>query len=199
MKSAALERQLGKLDEALQTLQEAIAKYPQFDKLHMMRGQILEDRGEVVQARAAYAQGCRLCAKSIPLWILSARLEEKAGVTIKARSLLEKARLYNAKNDELWAESIRIEERGGSTQQAKSILARGKFTLFHNASRGIDANDRTGSNARMPHVTITLVDGNFHGVACPAKGSVRRRHQESRRASGGHCRCGEVVLGREED
>jgi pre-mRNA-processing factor 6 len=129
MKSAALERQLGKLDEALQTLQEAIAKYPQFDKLHMMRGQILEDRGEVVQARAAYAQGCRSCAKSIPLWILSARLEEKAGVTIKARSLLEKARLYNAKNDELWAESIRIEERGGSTQQAKSILARGEFTV----------------------------------------------------------------------
>jgi pre-mRNA-processing factor 6 len=129
MKSAALERQLGKLDEALQTLQEAIAKYPQFDKLHMMRGQILEDRGEVVQARAAYSQGCRSCAKSIPLWILSARLEEKAGVTIKARSLLEKARLYNAKNDELWAESIRIEERGGSTQQAKSILARGEFTV----------------------------------------------------------------------
>ncbi len=129
MKSAVLERQLGKLDDALKTLQEAITKYPGFDKLHMIRGQILDSRGETVAARAAYAQGCKSCPKSIPLWILSARLEEKAGVIIKARGLLEKARLFNPKNDELWTESIRIEERSGSTQQAKSVLARGE-SLF---------------------------------------------------------------------
>ena len=115
------------LDEALKTLEEAIAKYPHFDKLHLIRGQILDSRGETVNARSAFAQGCRSCPKSIPLWILSARLEEKAGVTIKARSLLEKARLYNAKNDELWTESIRVEERAGGAQQAKSLL--GKFSL----------------------------------------------------------------------
>jgi len=126
MKSAVLERQLGRLDDALNTLQEAIAKYPAFDKLHIIRGQIFTSRGETVQARSAYAQGCKACPKSIPLWILSARLEEKAGVIIKARGLLEKARLFNPKNDELWAESIRIEERAGSTQQAKSVLARGE-------------------------------------------------------------------------
>ncbi|KAK8864243.1 hypothetical protein IAR55_001489 [Kwoniella newhampshirensis] len=124
MKSAVLQRQLGQLEEALKTLERAIAKFPSFDKLHMVRGQIYESRKEVANARNAYAQGCKACPKSIPLWILSARLEEKAGVTIKARSLLEKARLYNAKNDELWAESVRIEERAGSTQQAKSLLAR---------------------------------------------------------------------------
>ncbi|RSH81568.1 hypothetical protein EHS25_006190 [Saitozyma podzolica] len=124
MKSAVLERQLGLLDEALKTLEQAIAKFPNFDKLHMIRGQIYESRNEVPQARQAYAQGCKACSKSIPLWILSARLEEKAGVTIKARSLLERARLYNPKNDELWAESIKIEERAGGMQQAKSLLAR---------------------------------------------------------------------------
>jgi pre-mRNA-processing factor 6 len=129
MKSAVLERQLGLLDEALKTLEQAIAKFPSFDKLHMIRGQIYESRNEVPQARQAYAQGCKACSKSIPLWILSARLEEKAGVTIKARSLLERARLYNPKNDELWAESIKIEERAGGMQQAKSLLARGKWTL----------------------------------------------------------------------
>jgi pre-mRNA-processing factor 6 len=128
-----LERQLGMLDEALKTLEEAILKYPSFDKLHMIRGQILTSRNEVVPARAAYAQGCRSCPKSVPLWILSARLEEKAGVTIKARSLLERGRLYNPKDDELWTESIRIEERAGSTAQAKSLLARGK-TMFCIAS-----------------------------------------------------------------
>ncbi|BEJ14887.1 hypothetical protein CspHIS471_0406540 [Cutaneotrichosporon sp. HIS471] len=124
MKSAVLERQLGKLDDALKTLQEAIGKYPQFDKLHMIRGQVLEQKGDIPGARAAYAQGCRACPKSVPLWILAARLEEKAGVVIKARSLLEKARLHNPKNDQLWAESIKMEERAGSAQQAKAVLSR---------------------------------------------------------------------------
>ncbi|ORY32595.1 PRP1 splicing factor, N-terminal-domain-containing protein [Naematelia encephala] len=124
MKSAVLERQLGKLDEALVTLEQAIAKYPHFDKLHMIRGQIYSDRNEVVNARNAYAQGCKACPKSIPLWILSSRLEEKAGVIIKARALLEKGRLYNPKNDELWAASVRMEERTGGPQQAKTLLAR---------------------------------------------------------------------------
>ncbi|KAL1405398.1 U4/U6 x U5 tri-snRNP complex subunit Prp1 [Vanrija albida] len=124
MKSAVLERQLGRLDDAIATLNEAIKRFPQFDKLHMIKGQILESKGDVAGARAAYAQGTRSNPKSVPLWILSARLEEKAGVTIKARSLLEKARLHNQKNDELWAESIKIEERAGSTQQAKSLLSR---------------------------------------------------------------------------
>lgn len=130
MKSAVLERQLGNLDSALIILEEAITKFPTFDKLHMIRGQIYTSQNNIVQARAAYAQGCKACQKSIPLWILAARLEEKAGVTIKARSLLEKARLYNQKNDELWAESIGIEERTAGTQQAKSLLARGKLFFF---------------------------------------------------------------------
>jgi len=129
MKSAILERQLGLLDEALQTLSEAIAKFPAFDKLHMIRGQIFTSKNDVSQARAVYAQGCKSCPRSIPLWILSSRLEEKAGVIIKARGLLEKARLFNPKNDELWAESVRIEERTGSAQQAKSLLARGMSSV----------------------------------------------------------------------
>lgn len=124
MKSAVLERQLGKLDDALKTLEEAIGRFPKFDKLHMIRGQILEQKGDVAGARAAYAQGCRACPKSVPLWILAARLEEEAGVIIKARSLLEKARLHNPKNDELWSESIKIEERAGAPQQAKAVLSR---------------------------------------------------------------------------
>ncbi|RSH79749.1 uncharacterized protein EHS24_009405 [Apiotrichum porosum] len=124
MKSAVLERQLGLLDEALKTLDEAIRRFPSFDKLHMIKGQILDQKGDIPAARTAYAQGCRSCPKSVPLWILSARLEEKAGVTIKARSLLEKGRLYSPKNDILWAESVKIEERAGSTQQAKSLLSR---------------------------------------------------------------------------
>jgi pre-mRNA-processing factor 6 len=193
MKSAVLERQLGRLDDALNTLQEAIAKYPSFDKLHIIRGQIFTSRGETVQARNAYAQGCKACPKSIPLWILSARLEEKAGVIIKARGLLEKARLFNPKNDELWAESIRIEERAGSTQQAKSVLARGESSLYRARS------ELTRSNARMPDLADSMGHGYLHGATTTTQRSIRRRAQEGGRAPRGHHRCGASVLGRTQD
>lgn len=121
-----LERQIGKLDEALQTLEEAIKKFPTFDKLYMIKGQIHEERNELPQAREAYAKGVKACPKSVPLWLLSSRLEEKAGITIKSRALLEKARMQNPKNEKLWAESVKVEERAGSAGQAKVMLARGK-------------------------------------------------------------------------
>jgi pre-mRNA-processing factor 6 len=149
MKSAQLERQLGKLDEALKTLEDAIKKFPQFDKLHMIRGQIYDSRGDIPAARQAYAQGCRSCPKSVPLWILSARLEIKAGVIIKARSLLERARLSNPKNDELWAESIKIEEKASGPQQAKSLLARGEFIYQSIGSSGSLLIDQQCRN--VPH------------------------------------------------
>lgn len=172
MKSAVLLRQLGKLDEALSTLEVAIKKFASFDKLHMIRGQIYESRNEVALARNAYAQGCRSCPKSIPLWILSARLEEKAGVTIKARALLEKARLHNPKNDELWAESIKIEERTGSPQQAKSVLARGKYHFISSLSCDL-LTASFYSNARMPRLSSSLVHGHLHGDSSTKKRSFR--------------------------
>lgn len=125
MKSAVLERQQGNVDAALKTLDEGIAKFPTFDKLYMIKGQIFQDRGEVALARETYARAVKVCPKSVPLWILASRLEEAAGVVIKARSLLEKARLVNPKEAELWEESVRVEERAGSVAQARNVLARG--------------------------------------------------------------------------
>jgi pre-mRNA-processing factor 6 len=141
MKSAALSRQLGKIDDALKTLDTAIAKFPHFAKFYMMRGQMLQDnKSDRSGAREAYAKGVKACPKSVPLWILSARLEEEAGVTIKARALLERARLLNPKKqipnskdfdtsdvEQLWAEAIRLEDRHGGPTQAKGVLARGEF------------------------------------------------------------------------
>lgn len=126
MKSVLLERQQGYLDSALSTLAEGLIKFPSFDKLYMIKGQIHESLSQIPQAREAYAKGVKACPHSIPLWILSSRLEEKAGITIKARSLLEKARLLNPKEPLLWEESVRVEERAGSSAQAKAVLARGQ-------------------------------------------------------------------------
>lgn len=124
MKSAVFERQHGTAADALLTVNEAIAKFPNFDKLYMTKGQLLTSEGDISGARETYAAGVKRCPNSIPLWILSSRLEESAGLAIKSRAILEKARLYNKKSDEIWMESVKVEERAGNIAQAKSLMAR---------------------------------------------------------------------------
>ncbi|KAF8930966.1 hypothetical protein BGZ52_000268 [Haplosporangium bisporale] len=106
VKSAVLERQLGKITEAVQLLDQGLEKYPTADKLWMIRGQILVDRGDNQKARENYVKALKSCPKSVPLWILYARLEDKAGLLVKARSLLERGRILNPKTPELWYISI---------------------------------------------------------------------------------------------
>ncbi|KAK9898421.1 hypothetical protein P389DRAFT_166923 [Cystobasidium minutum MCA 4210] len=125
MKSAVFERQHSTLDEALNTVNEALVKFPTFDKLYMIKGQILQSKGDKSGARETYALGVKKCPNSVPLWILSARLEEESGLAIKARALLERARFHNKKSDEIWLESVRVEERAGNIAQAKSLMSRG--------------------------------------------------------------------------
>lgn len=124
MKNADFERRHGSVDEALKIVEQALVKFPTADKLYMIKGQILEGKGEVAAAREAYTTGTRKCPRSVPLWILLSRLEEKAGLAIKARAIMERARHANPKSDVLWAESCAIEERSGGTAQAKNMMAR---------------------------------------------------------------------------
>jgi pre-mRNA-processing factor 6 len=123
-KSVVLERELGDNQRALGLVNQALAIYPKFDKLWMMKGQIFEDLGKVVGAREAYSNGIKNCPKSIPLWILAARLEVKASVVGKARTILDQGRLRNPKDPQLWAESIRIEINAKNDHHAKNLLAK---------------------------------------------------------------------------
>jgi pre-mRNA-processing factor 6 len=138
MKSALLERECGNFDGALDLLEQGILRYPTFAKMYMMGGQICsedlkKDRESLDRARKFYQRGLQNCPKSVVLWCLASRLEEKvadygagsasAGVT-KARSLLELARLKNPKNAELWVEAIRLERRAGNDKLAVSLMAR---------------------------------------------------------------------------
>ncbi|KAF9525583.1 PRP1 splicing factor, N-terminal-domain-containing protein [Crepidotus variabilis] len=124
MKSAVFERQQGQLDAALQTLEQAIKKFPKFAKLYMIQGQIHQDQHRILAARASFAAGLKSCAKEPTLWTLASGLEEADGKSIKARALLEKARLVNPANELLWAESVGVEERSGGAVQAKAMLSR---------------------------------------------------------------------------
>ncbi|KAJ3045896.1 hypothetical protein HDV00_006162 [Rhizophlyctis rosea] len=125
MKSAVLERQLGNADEALALCDQALAKFPTFEKLWMIKGQVLEfDKGDVAAARETYAKGLKAVPKSSTLWLLASRLEEAAGRPNQARATLEKARLLNPKVPELWCEAVRVEFRAGNTAMAKALLAK---------------------------------------------------------------------------
>lgn len=107
-------------------------------KLWMMRGQIEEQTAAAATAagdsagataalelaRSYYSEGRKLVPKSIPLWLLSARLELAAGNMTRARSLLEKARAKNPKCPELWREGCRVELTAGQEPKAKAMMAK---------------------------------------------------------------------------
>lgn len=124
MKSAVFERQHGNIPRALETISTALQKFPKFDKLYMIQGQIHQSSKAYPAARASFAAGVKACPKRPTLWILASRLEEADGKSIKARALLEKARLVNPSTDVLWAESVGVEQRSGGEAQAKAMLAR---------------------------------------------------------------------------
>lgn len=149
MKSALLEWEVGEFDAERKMLEEGLRRYPEFDKMWMMLGQMevrarargqggrrpcpssadglcgaQEERGGDVAARDAYRQGLRNCPTSVPLWQLAARLELRTNGVVKARTLLELARLKNPKSDQLWLEAVRVEQEHGDGKLAASLMAK---------------------------------------------------------------------------
>lgn len=125
MKSALLERQCHKYQEALALLDEGISKYRKFPKLYLMAGQICSENLKLFdRARSFYQNGIQNCHNSFLLWKHASSLEEQRTSVMKARSLLELARLKNSYNPELWLESIRLEKRAGNDKQASTLMAK---------------------------------------------------------------------------
>lgn len=65
MKSIVLERQFKNFGDALVMLDKAVTKFPQFDKLWMIKAQIHDLQGDMTCAREALTKGVRL-----PNWTL---------------------------------------------------------------------------------------------------------------------------------
>ncbi|RCH94086.1 Pre-mRNA-processing factor 6 [Rhizopus azygosporus] len=124
MKSVILERQMKDYERCNRLLDEALAKFPTFDKLWMIKGQLEDTQGNTTKARETYNQAVKNCPKSVTLWILLALLEEKLKMVTKARASLEKARFLNPKNPDLWVQAIRIEKRNNNVNVAKSLAAK---------------------------------------------------------------------------
>ena len=124
MKSAKLEWQLNDLSKALDLVNAGIKMFPDFAKLWMMKGQLLDEQLFSDLARDALVEGLKKCPHSIDLWILLASFEIKQGQIIKARSVYEKARTRNPQNPLLWLHSVRLEVKADNKQIAFSLLAR---------------------------------------------------------------------------
>lgn len=130
VKSAVFERQHGTPTSSLETVKLGLVRYPNCAKLHMIHSQLLSAQvpPNNVARREALAIGVKKCPTSVPLWIMSSRLEESIGIRIKARAVLEKARNLNPKSEDLWLESVKVEERDGNGAD-KAMLARAIQTL----------------------------------------------------------------------
>ncbi|KAJ3198693.1 hypothetical protein HDU82_001110 [Entophlyctis luteolus] len=128
MKSVMLERQLGNFDKAIELVNQALAKFPTFGKLWLIKSQIEESQGNIVGARETLAKAVKAVPRSsslnVTIWISTARLEERAGQLIKARAVLEKARLLNPKEPEVWLEAIRIESRAGNKAVSDALISK---------------------------------------------------------------------------
>lgn len=68
MKSAVVERELGDVTEERRLLKAALERFPYFDKLWLMLGQLEQRGGAVAAARLAYQNGLKRCIASVPLW-----------------------------------------------------------------------------------------------------------------------------------
>ncbi|CAI5735613.1 unnamed protein product [Peronospora destructor] len=127
LKSVLLERECAANREDEESLAlEGIELYPDFPKLYMMAGQFYEalDPPNYDNAKKMYREGVQHCPKSIPLWTLSSRLEEKNNGVTKARSVLELARLKNPKNELLWLEAARLEARWDNPKGQETLMAK---------------------------------------------------------------------------
>lgn len=68
MKSAMVERELGKVDSQWELLQEGIVKFPFFAKLWLMMGQLEQSLNNTDAARAIYRKGVGRCIANLALW-----------------------------------------------------------------------------------------------------------------------------------
>ena len=126
LKSMLLEYEVGDAAAALALADEALAAFPTAPKLYMLAGQICQQAlANLERARQYFLRGRDKCAKSAPLWVLSAALEEALGLPNKARSLLETARVGLPTEETLWVAATRLERRTGNEQAATALLSRG--------------------------------------------------------------------------
>ncbi|EGC29393.1 hypothetical protein DICPUDRAFT_51299 [Dictyostelium purpureum] len=127
MKSALLERELGKDSESEGTLiQDALVKYPSSFKLWLMKAQLEERlKKDIETIRQTYKNATVKCPKNSSVWIEASRFEARNQNFNRARALLEQAKLKNPTDEDIILELVRFEASLDNKKQALTILSAG--------------------------------------------------------------------------
>lgn len=123
-KEVHLLRQLGRTDEALDIVEQALEQYDSVDKLYMQKGQILQSLGRLEEATEVYSSGVRICDTSFGLWVLLSKAYELQGKTIRARSTIDRAITKNQDSVDYWIFKIEMEKKWGNIKEAKSLISK---------------------------------------------------------------------------
>lgn len=105
---------------------EALSNFPENSKLYLQKSQVLEDTGDLRQARETLSIGSCKCPKSADVWIALANLDVKLGASSRARSILDTAILENPEIAELWAAKILLELEEKDIITARQLINRAR-------------------------------------------------------------------------
>lgn len=113
-------------EKLLECIEEAIDNFPENQRLHLQRGQILMlDINDIEKARVFLSHSVKFCPRSIAIWKAYADLEEFFFKNIlKARSILDLGLLKNPESDLLWVLKVLLELRAGDKNSASQICSR---------------------------------------------------------------------------
>lgn len=120
LKSAVLERTLGNTQREAQLLHEGLELFKDFDKLWMMKAQLMHRTEGPIEARKVCQEAVKNVAFSVNMWLEFARLESETGRIFRARAVLERARSKILKNDRLWLAACVLETERNAQQSVLS-------------------------------------------------------------------------------
>ena len=119
--------ELGRLDEALVAMDEALAAAPEYVPAHLRRGNWLLDLGRVDEAALAFATAARLDAQQVYATIGLARVHLKRGEPSEALRLLEPVAAGKRPGDAYAHQLLGLAYRqAGDLERARAELAAGR-------------------------------------------------------------------------
>lgn len=126
-------RQLGSIDEALDSIEEGLTRFPSCYKLYMQKAQILEEGGDLLSARSILSLGTKSVPESVELWIYLSEIDFKLGNGTRARATLDLGLLKNPKSDKLWVPKLELEKKLNNTDQVKVMLSKALKEFPHSS------------------------------------------------------------------
>ena len=163
----------GNTEEEQRLLEEGLQRFPAFDKLWLMLGQLEERRGRAAAARTAYQNGLKRCIhRCETVCQLPCDTTTACTCCARRRFSLELCRLFGRFAGRLplylltccawwcsvalWRSAARLEEQGGSVARARALLEQGRSKNLKEPDIWLAA-VRTEQRAGLPKAADALI------------------------------------------